>query len=763
MTKKSNYSASGRWSVKDSLHLLLLCAKDSDVSSIAAEFHCEESRVRRRLAAIRKKLLDRLECSASFTAAEERKKRELSSRDAVGLLRWQNGYDLSDEQLFAALRGENYLLINAGAGAGKTTVAVARVRALLACGEEPSRVLLMAFSRKCRDDVASSLKRCGLEWEQVKKRTRGSVCVDTFHACAKALGGKNDLDVFKDEGFMDDYLKNLAFSCRLGGSRGIAARRRVDRLFEYFERFVRYRGNSSLSEDFAANRPVAEASVLQSWRRKHFLTLAGERVRSAEEAAIADWLLEHGVPYTYENRWVGHDGVVLYPDFTLWPKEPKRRVILEHWGLDENNNNAGWSKEDVERYRRAKAFKLDQYRLAGEQILETHSGFSSGHHEYLLELKRQLEGRGEDCSRVLSRYEVLNRLYELGSLWSFERLVTQLSRFGNRRTMNKGRRCPGPKDDRDKLFLALYRDWCKIREASKSGKQDYDDMVRWACEKLESGMSAPFRHILVDEYQDIAPLRMRFLRALRKASGASLYAVGDDWQLIFGFTGADSQLFRDFSKVWGDRDIGAVTLTRVRRFSSELEEISSLFVLKDGRLVGKRLDTSTRLYGPAVVVCRYHGRRRDALDRISNVIREYGGDEHSLGCLTRYFFELKDCSKFYNKTTVHSSKGLEWKDVLLYNGLGGIWGFPSGVEDDPVMRMAPLPEEDISDPVLGRLSERRLFYVALTRSERRVFILAPSADHNRDVESPFVSELLSMDPRLVCEVDLDDDQYGDLL
>ena len=63
---------------------------------------------------------------------------------------------------------------------------------------------------------------------------------------------------------------------------------------------------------------------------------------------------------------------------------------------------------------------------------------------------------------------------------------------------------------------------------------------------------------------------------------------------------------------------------------------------------------------------------------------------------------------------------------------GGRFGFPVEIDDDPLL-----------DPVLAapeqhpNAEERRLFYIALTRAKRRVFVLAEGGP-----PSPFVVELI---------------------
>ena len=59
-----------------------------------------------------------------------------------------------------------------------------------------------------------------------------------------------------------------------------------------------------------------------------------------------------------------------------------------------------------------------------------------------------------------------------------------------------------------------------------------------------------FRLVVVDEYQDTDPLQVRFLRALA-GDGRDLVAVGDPYQSIYGFRGADVRGILDFQDEFG--------------------------------------------------------------------------------------------------------------------------------------------------------------------------------------------------------------------
>jgi DNA helicase-4 len=70
--------------------------------------------------------------------------------------------------------------------------------------------------------------------------------------------------------------------------------------------------------------------------------------------------------------------------------------------------------------------------------------------------------------------------------------------------------------------------------------------------------------------------------------------------------------------------------------------------------------------------------------------------------------------------TVHKAKGLEADYVVILNFRDGMLGFPNMIADDPLLEMLLSEREQIPFA-----EERRVFYVALTRARRRVFILVP--------------------------------------
>lgn len=123
------------------------------------------------------------------------------------------------------------------------------------------------------------------------------------------------------------------------------------------------------------------------------------------------------------------------------------------------------------------------------------------------------------------------------------------------------------------LFFQIYRDF---REAQQIlGKVDFDDMAL-KCEELFRKRpdilrryQARYRYLLIDEFQDIAPLQYRLVRQLA-APENNLFIVGDDDQSIYGFRGAKPDIMRNFPKDYPEAEV--VTLQINYRSTPEVVE-----------------------------------------------------------------------------------------------------------------------------------------------------------------------------------------------
>jgi len=141
-------------------------------------------------------------------------------------------------------------------------------------------------------------------------------------------------------------------------------------------------------------------------------------------------------------------------------------------------------------------------------------------------------------------------------------------------------------------------------------------------------------------------------------------------------------------------------------------------------------------------------------DDIIGKILQVDSKDTQIAMLARYNFEYKHFaeSEFFTEIyrgnkkmlrsikypqaelvfmTVHGSKGLGFTNVIILNGSDEVFGFPAQLEMDPLLRLVKFDDRSYS-----YAEERRLFYVALTRTKNRAFILYPKTK-----PSSFVREI----------------------
>ncbi len=105
---------------------------------------------------------------------------------------------------------------------------------------------------------------------------------------------------------------------------------------------------------------------------------------------------------------------------------------------------------------------------------------------------------------------------------------------------------------------------------------DYDDLLALWRALVQHPQAGPavagrFDHVLVDEYQDTNTLQADVLAALA-AGGATITAVGDDAQAIYGFRGGSVRNILDFPDRFG---ADVVTLTRNHRSTPEIVTVTN--------------------------------------------------------------------------------------------------------------------------------------------------------------------------------------------
>lgn len=282
---------------------------------------------------------------------------------------------------------------------------------------------------------------------------------------------------------------------------------------------------------------------------------------------------------------------------------------------------------------------------------------------------------------------------------------------------------------------------------------DFADMINDAHFYLQEierqNVALPYKYIIIDEFQDIARQRFNLTKRLSQITQAKVVAVGDDWQSIYAFSGSDITLFTRFLELMGAGT--ELKITHTYRNSQELIDIAGGFVQRNTSQIRKQLISPKHLENPIVLEVfddsiKPMERLADTIEHvIGEIISEYG-EQSSILLIGRYNYDMYKLyrtnrfselsggairsEKYPNAKitfmTAHSSKGLGYDNVILINMFEGKFGFPCQIEDDPIIKLVTY--EDNSMPFA---EERRLFYVAMTRTKNRVYIAAPKTKPSR--------------------------------
>lgn len=646
---------------------------------------------------------------------------------------------LTPEQRLAVVTDEDATIVLAGAGSGKTSVIVAKAAYLVERGIRTSEeILLLAFGKDAATEMAERIKdRAGVDVDAMTFHALGNRIIREVEGTGPALA---DLatDEAKLRALLRDILLNEVASAGLGNL-----------LLDWFSEF--YRPYKS-EWDFKSQDTYYQWVEAQELR-----TLNGDLVRSFEEWEISNWLYRNGIAFEYEPIY--EDPL---PDGARGPYRPDFRLVdsgiyIEHFGVRRAQETDGSTRLttapyiDRERYLADMEWKRQLHAANGTTLIETFS-YEKVEGRLLDNLKEKLAPHV--AFKPVADNEVFSTLTALGQADAFTQTLGSFLRHykssGATIAWCEDRATYAEDIPRSRSFLRIFEALIDAYEARLGDLIDFEDMIARATTHVESGRyKSPYRHILVDEFQDISKGRAGLLRALKaQHDDARLFVVGDDWQSIYRFTGADIHLMRNFGAEFGGSFAGKkgvhgiVDLGRTFRSVDKIALPARRFVLRNPAQIEKTVIPSTTTAAPAIMVAYYKwGQEGDALqaalDRLSRTAisgtsvfllgRYRHARPRALQTLTDHFPKLS-----IRFMTIHASKGLEADHVIILRAVTDTMGFPSEIVDDPLLDLV-LPEPEKFE----HAEERRVFYVALTRARQSVTILA-----DRERPSFFVRELI---------------------
>lgn len=522
----------------------------------------------------------------------------------------------------------------------------------------------------------------------------------------------------------------------------------------------------------------------------------GIKVRSIQEARIVNWLYLHNVNFDYEkpdyselaeNLGVGKSKSgkqkPYCPDFTYKNPESGDLIYHEHFGINSNGNApkfiGGKHYEDRVKAKRH-TFDVVFKSSAKHRFFETCSGdFYDG--TIFQKLEKALISRGiavqkaneELENKVLKEYAKTTELKEL-----FIKFITTFRDSGLKmEDIIKG--TSGSKEEyRAKKFLNVVK--ILIPEVERvyreAGAIEFSDMLsKGISEAKINKAKLPYKFILVDEFQDSSRLKIELVKAVaRNHKGSVIFFVGDDWQAINRFSGSDISIFQQYLEYNNKsikqgvhlesdyRSTHVVELPDTFRYPQGIANVSREIILKNPTQIDKPVTAKLlTLTEKTVRVVEHSDNAKNRLETLdeelkritkSNPVRIEKGKKTytSVFILTRNIketvvpegLESESLNKILEKyksmleikrISMHKSKGLEADFTIIVGMDSGFKGFPSEMKSDPLLDLV-LPKSN------GPLDEeRRLFYVAITRSKKQSILLTAA-----ERPSIFVTELKKM-------------------
>lgn len=481
------------------------------------------------------------------------------------------------------------------------------------------------------------------------------------------------------------------------------------------------------------------------------------------------------------------DGGFLYtPDFTI--TQGDRVAYIEHFGITQDGCNNRYNAEQLEKYKAAINDKVSLHRKHGTDLIYTFSSYNDGR-PLLVHLEEELRAHGFNLEHRSSK-EVFDKIVSTEENKYILKLVKLICTFiQNFKTNGYNTEKfyeweSKSNNERTKLFLDVCQQ-CYL-EYTKHLKQqhavDFEDMINESARILRdqqnSGMKLDFKYIIVDEYQDISRQRFDLTLELSKVCDAKIIAVGDDWQSIYAYAGSDITLFTKFRQTMGYGE--ELKITRTYRNAQEVIDIAGGFIQQNASQVKKALVSPKHIAKPIIIQTyteevdrkQYVGKGgkyfligetvETAIGKIladnpkSSILLlgRYGFDAFNLSRSADFLYNEKDGSVQSKRfpevkiefMTVHRAKGLGYDNVIIINARNELYGFPSQIQEDPVLKY--VVKDDFS---IEYAEERRLFYVALTRTKNRVYIVTPEQH-----PSAFVKELIRDYPLVTVDGQLND-------
>lgn len=677
---------------------------------------------------------------------------------------------LDEEQCKAIIADEKYSLIVAGAGTGKTTTMTSKVKYLVdKKNANPEKILVMSYTRKATEEIASRIQDYfnlpvnvttfhSLGYEYIKQIFNNKKCVIVDNNKKDEVFLKFFKILYKNKDAIDEINNNFEYIRNkyqfVFGKHFMNNYKRFDTYEEYLACYVK--------DKITEAKNLGIEKVVNNWINKQLLkdekmkTINGEFVKSAGEMVIANFLYKRGINYTYEEVYdeLMENGAIYKPDFTINYGDEK--IYIEYYGLDnEDYNHIKIKKAKYHKEKNNKFIEIERLPLN-----EIGSFLDIKLKE--LGIKYNFKSYEEIYTNILRQnptaqvYRVLNYLYDA---------VQSRKSSSLRENKDIVRNYIEKLDGLEKETTEVQYKYIKLFDNFYFNELyhgdvyyfDFEDLLYYAVkylEKLTSDTKLIFDYIIIDEYQDISKIKYELTYKTAKRNDAKVYAVGDDWQSIYAFSGSRIEYIYKFNEFFKGAKMFKITNTY--RNSQELIDYSGEFIMRNDSQIKKNLFSQKHIDKPIVfkefnskdqiqgeikalkeLVLEIHEKNPEhnilILGRTNKTISRLLKDKELIDDIgTKITYKSHEDINIEGMT-IHKSKGLTFDEVIIA-GLNSSFPLDNDFQNwyENLYKNVPMKEK------ISFAEERRVFYVALTRTKNKVYLLV---NNNNKMVSPFALEL----------------------
>lgn len=662
-------------------------------------------------------------------------------QNAYALIGNVEGRKLDKQQMTCIVKDAHNHLVIAGAGTGKTTTVVGKIKFLLKSGKyKPEDILVLSFTNASASEMS----------QRINQETGCNIDASTFHKLGLNI-------ITKVNGIVP---KITQLNLRKFVKEQLLLNMQSDAYLNLLSSYLLYNRVVSKSEfEFKTQSEYEEYLRLNPPT-----TINNETVKSYGEMDIANFLTQNGIQYIYEHPYKVDTRTSEYgqynPDFYL----PEYDIYIEYFGINKNGEVPSYFKgvngmTATQTYQASMKWKRETHSANDTVLIECYACekfdgvLLENLKEKLIEkdvkltpkttkeLWEQVSADGDSIlDGVIELFEtVINLIKSNGYTIA---IVRQLN-IGNSNAQNNNMVLS--------LLEPIFNAYCNYLSEHK--EIDFNDMINMATKYVEQGKYvSPYKYVIVDEYQDISKARYSLLCSMRESNDYDLFCVGDDWQSIYRFAGSDIGYILNFEQYWGSSEISKIETTY--RFTQKLIEISGNFIMQNPVQIKKSIKGKNDTVGFALgeisgytdkFAIEFMAKKLEDLPRDSSVffIGRYSFDAKLLSDSGLFECRYNNVSgfvevKYHKRTdlkmnfiTAHKSKGLQADYIFIINNKKSRMGFPSKIQDAAILNL--LLDNCDQYPYA---EERRLFYVALTRAKKKAFLVTV-----KNQESEFAMEL----------------------